>query len=151
MKESLYNADQELKRAEHLLYVSLKYTRTGDVIKSLVMRLIATFEFTIKAMLIKQEQDGTIDSIPEQPFVQVTLIKKLYHNDQKVCDFMDFYLLLRKISRESGNSSGEFRRNLTFSVPIDGKNIEITIDIAGDYYHKTVEFFRYICQLHLAE
>ncbi|MFT4343236.1 MAG: hypothetical protein ACMXYE_00645 [Candidatus Woesearchaeota archaeon] len=150
MKESLYNADQELKRAEHLLYVSLKYTRTGDVIKSLVMRLIASFEYTIKGMLIKQEQDGAIDSIPERPFMQVTLIKKLYSDDKIVCDFMDFYILLRKISREAGNSTSEFRRNLTLSVPIDGKTIEITIDIAGDYYHKTVEFFRYICQLHLA-
>ena len=30
------NAKQELKRADHLLYVTLKYTRTVDVIKNTI-------------------------------------------------------------------------------------------------------------------
>ena len=39
MEESLRNALSELKRAEHSLFVSLKYTRTVDVIKHIVERL----------------------------------------------------------------------------------------------------------------
>lgn len=149
MRESLFYATQELKRAEHLLYVSLKYTRTGDVIKSLITRLIACFDYTIKGMLTKHEEDRNIDDIPEQPFQQVLLIRKLYADNTTIMDYMDFYLLLRQISREGGSAIREFRRNLSLQVSVDGRMIDITIDIAGDYYHRTEEFIRLICDLHL--
>ena len=39
-KESIDKAKEELKRVDHLFFVSLKYTKTVDVIKSLIDRLI---------------------------------------------------------------------------------------------------------------
>ena len=33
MKEALDNAKEELKRVDHLFYVSLKYTRTADMMR----------------------------------------------------------------------------------------------------------------------
>ena len=49
--ESLDNAKEELKRVDHLIYVSLKYTRTVDVIKSIIERMINAFDFSIRAGL----------------------------------------------------------------------------------------------------
>ncbi len=40
MLESLDLAKEEIKRADHLMYVSLKYTRTVDILKSIIERLI---------------------------------------------------------------------------------------------------------------
>ena len=40
MTENLENAKEELKRIDHLIYVTLKYTRTVDVLLSVVERMI---------------------------------------------------------------------------------------------------------------
>ena len=45
------DANNELKRADHMLYISLKYTRTCDVMQNIIKRLIAAFDFGIEAML----------------------------------------------------------------------------------------------------
>ena len=46
--ENIENAVSQLKRADHLLYVTLKYTRTVDVIKSIIKRLISAFDFAVE-------------------------------------------------------------------------------------------------------
>jgi hypothetical protein len=38
-------------RVDHLIFVSLKYSRTVDVIKSVIKRLISTYEIAMKALL----------------------------------------------------------------------------------------------------
>ena len=40
-------AKEELKRADHLLYVTLKYTRTADVIKNTIHRLLNAIDYAI--------------------------------------------------------------------------------------------------------
>ena len=64
MKVFLEEAREELKRADHLIYVSLKYTRTVDVIKSVIDRLISCLDFVIDKLL-----DHAIDKklISEKP------------------------------------------------------------------------------------
>jgi len=150
MEESLFYASQELKRAEHLLYVSLKYTRTGDVIKSLVSRLIACFDCVINGLVKKSDIDSTTEA-SGSPFNKVNILKNMYKDNKAMCDYLDFYLLLRKISRSDGFSENEFRRNLVLKTKVDDKQIEITIDISGDYYHKTVEFLNLIKGMHILE
>ena len=49
MKESFDEAIQELKRVDHLFWVSLKYTRTVDVIKHVIERLINCIGFGLEA------------------------------------------------------------------------------------------------------
>ena len=51
MKDTIEKAKEELKRADHLYYVSLKYTKTVDVIKSIIERLINAFDFTIDSLV----------------------------------------------------------------------------------------------------
>ena len=123
MQESLFYASQEMKRAEHLLYVSLKYTRTGDVIKSLVSRLIACFDFVIDGMLEIEEEKGSIVEVPNSPFAKVTVLKRIYKDNEEMCVYLDYYLLLRKISRSNSEASHEFRRNLVLRVKVLGRQL----------------------------
>ena len=48
MDDALYDAEKELKRVDHLIYVSLKYTRTVDVFKNIIKRLISTIDFIMR-------------------------------------------------------------------------------------------------------
>ena len=63
MQESLERAQSELKRADHLTYVSLKYTRTVDVLKSIISRLIATIDEGMDALLHNTKNQGKIPAV----------------------------------------------------------------------------------------
>ncbi len=52
MKESLDNAVRELRKVDHLVFVSLKYTRTVDVLKHIIKRMISAFDFMMDALFI---------------------------------------------------------------------------------------------------
>lgn len=151
MKEPLFLASNELKRAEHLLYVSLKYTRTADVMQSFIARLVACFDFIIDGLLATKEQSGEIFEIPSTPFGKVKELEKLYAQNRQMCVFMEFYLLLRKMVRANFTADKEFRRHLNMVMSIDGKDIMLTIDILMDYYHQTYDFLRFIKKTHILE
>jgi hypothetical protein len=151
MRERMHFAGEELKRAEHLLYVSLKYTRTVDVIKSLIDRLITCFDILIDGILEHKEEEGAISEAPKSHFNKIESMKTLYVNDREMLEYVDFYTLLRKIARAQFSGASEFRRNVTMTSNVDGQSIEINIDISGDYFHKTVDFLRFIKEYHLTK
>ena len=49
-------AKDEIKRADHLIYVSLKYTRTCDIILNIFKRLVAAYDSAILASLEKSKE-----------------------------------------------------------------------------------------------
>jgi len=139
MLELLDQAKDELKRADHLMYVSLKYTRTVDVIKSIVQRLINAFDFGVEALLKKSKKE-----ISRIPRVRVDVLKKLYASDENIQHFMQLYILLRDINHAPFERAMEFRRHVTMTAHLDDKEIEIDIDIVEDYFKKTKEFVEYV-------
>ncbi|MBW3002080.1 hypothetical protein KY338_02875 [Candidatus Woesearchaeota archaeon] len=140
IKESLINAKQEVNRADHLFHVTLKYTRTVDVLKSVIERLINAFNHTMDALLYYAQLNKKIDSVPKIPLVKAETIKKVYKDDKNVCDFQNFFILLRKIDKAKFDKDREYRRHVTMTAKVDEGDAEITIDIIGDYFRKTKEF-----------
>lgn len=140
IKEALMNARQEVNRADHLFHVTLKYTRTVDVLKSVLERLINAFNYTMDALLYNAQMKGKIDTVPKIPLVKAETIKKTYKEDKNICDFQNFFALLRKLDKAKFQRDREYRRHVTMTAKIDDKEAEITIDIIGDYFRKTKEF-----------
>ena len=58
---------QEKISADHLLYVSLKYTKTCDVIINLILRWRKMIETSIDAILEKAKKKKKISTIPLNP------------------------------------------------------------------------------------
>ena len=69
-EDSEFNADDELKRADHMIYVTLKYTRTADVIQNIIKRLTNAYEFSILETLNKLNKEI------ETKYVRRTLLNK---------------------------------------------------------------------------
>ena len=146
--ESLQSAVQELKRADHSIAVSLKYTRTVDVIKSIVERLINTIGFELDALVAHAKTQKKIAEVSALPRVKVEQVKKLYETDRTIVDFCDFYLLLRRIDKAKFDRTQEYRRHVTMTAHLDdGGSVEITIDIISDYFERTKEFLNYVSRL----
>jgi predicted GTPase len=141
--DALESAREELKRVDHLLFVSLKYTRTVDIIKHVIERMLNCYGSMFEAMLMHMKEEKKIPDIPIAPVKKAEMIKKLYSHDQKMADTVDFYLLLRKIDRAEFSRAREYRRHVTMSVKIDEVPIDIDIDRINEYYKNIREIVNY--------
>ena len=138
MKESFDLAIQELKRVDHLFWVSLKYTRTVDVIKHVIDRLINCIGYGLESILKYAKEKKLLTSIPENAGLRCDLLKKTFPDNIELIDYINFYLLLRKLSKAEYAKREEFRRHVTMIATIDkGEIVEVSIDVLKEYYEKT--------------
>ena len=131
------NAREELKRADHLIYVSLKYTRTCDIIMNTVKRLIESFEYTMTSLLDKLKEKKKVKIIPDLGVNKAELLEKI---DKKYKNYMKLYLLLKKIESCRFEGREEYRKHVTMIVHMDKKVMEVDVPTLEDYYAKTKEF-----------
>ncbi len=129
MSESLLEAREELKRLEHILYVSLKYTRTVDVLLNGIKRLISIFDFIIEALLENAKEEELITSLPISPALRSTKLGKLYPEDEELQKYLTFYIFLRTVLKLPHTKRKEYRRHVTFIVPLENNS---TAEIDSD-------------------
>ncbi|PIU72246.1 hypothetical protein COS79_04005 [Candidatus Woesearchaeota archaeon CG06_land_8_20_14_3_00_33_13] len=144
MKESLNKAVEELKRVEHLVFVSLKYTRTADVLKSIIQRTITTFSFGFEAILIYAKEQKLITDFPENLALRCNVLKEIFPDKKELHEYIDYYLKLRKIMRAEYTQREEYRRHVTMSVVIEGEPIDITMDSAKEDFEMLHRFIKYV-------
>ena len=135
MIESLSDAKEELKRVDHLIYVSLKYTRTADIFINTISRMIDAYNHMFDALLKYCIHNKLIEEMPGSPIEKGNLIKKLYQDDVQIIDNVNLYLMLRKIFRAKiHEKTQEYRRHVTIKVMVDTREEIINIDIITQYY-----------------
>lgn len=145
MKESFDEAIQELKRVDHLFWVSLKYTRTVDVIKHVIERLINCIGFGLEALLKYAKEKKLIANIPTNAGLRCDLLKKTFPDNAELIDYINFYLRLRKLDKAEYKKREEFRRHVAMIATIDkGELVEVNIDILKEYYEKTRNFIVFV-------
>ena len=146
MKKYLDDAKEEMKRADHLLYVSLKYTRTVDVIRSTIQRLILAYDAIMNELLEFAQKKKKIKIIPTAPTMKADSLKEAFKEDEIIIENLNFYLLLRKLIKAKRiDKREEYRRHVTMTVHFTDQDLmEVNIDILKEYYFKTKEFIDYI-------
>lgn len=144
MKELLNNAKEELKRVDHLIYVSLKYTRTVDVLKNVIQRLLNSFDFIADSLLKKAMDEKKISSVPVAPKLKTEELERLYSEDDVMLDAAKLFVEVRKISNADYGKENEYRRHVAMVVKIDGKEIKVSIDKVTEYYKKTIQLIEHI-------
>ena len=97
MEDHLLEGREELKRLEHIIYVSLKYTRTVDVIINALQRMVSTFDFIVEAFLEKARHDGLIDSIPKSPALRANKVGEFNPGDKELQNYLQFYSFVQLI------------------------------------------------------
>jgi hypothetical protein len=146
--ESLDDAREELKRVDHLIYVSLKYTRTVDILLNAINRMMDAYDFLFESVLIKAMEENKIPSVPTTPIEKGNLVKHLYPEDEQMIDNVELYFLLRKLHRSPNpQREQEYRRHVTMRTHIDGREELVNIDIITNYYLFQLEFFKKITKL----
>jgi hypothetical protein len=150
MKDCLDEAGEELKRVDHQIYVSLKYTRTVDVLLNIISRMIDAYDHMLEGLLRLAKEKKIISDIPASPIKRAEILKIIY-NDTKIHENIDLYFLLRKILKTAPQRENEYRRHVTLITVLDGKEEIINIDIITKYYHFQKEFLHYLEQMQKAQ
>ena len=143
MNEYLVEAGEGLKRLEHTIYVTLKYTRTVDVIKNTLNRLISIFDFIIEAFLDDAKEKKLITSIPKSPSLKSALVIQTYPENKILLNFITFYAFLRDTSHAKYTKREEYRRHVTLVADLGNKTAEIDIDNLGTCETFILRFFDY--------
>ena len=119
---------EEKIRADHLLYVSLKYTKTCDVIVNLLLRWRRMIETSIDEILKYAKTKKKISYIPASPLAKMEEVKKLFKKDKEFLEVIDVYEMLRKLEELRKERIGEFRKNVTLRIIYRGEEVDINLE-----------------------
>jgi len=124
---------QEKISADHLLYVSLKYTKTTDVILNLLERWKSMIEVAIDKILEKAKKKKTISSIPPAPKLKIDKIKELYKKNQIIMKTIEELEFFKRVERLEKMRENEFRKNVALKVLDQGKWVVVDMDKLKEY------------------
>ena len=138
IEDFLSDPKEELKRADHSIYVTLKYTRTTDIIKNTIKRLISAFELATHRTLITLQKHKKIAEVPPTARKQSEEILKAL---PKLKDHIKLYEKLIKIDQAPYKKKEEYRKNVALIAQItpDAKE-EVNIEVLRQFFQKTIEY-----------
>jgi len=119
---------QEKISADHLLYVSLKYTKTCDVILNLILRWRRMIETSINEILKHAKKKKKISLIPPNPIGKIEEIKKIFKKNKDFLQVIEMYEMFRKIEELKKERAGEFRKNVNLKIFYRGKEINVNLE-----------------------
>ena len=145
MLEHDSDAREELKRADHLLYVTLKYTKNIDVIKNTIRRLINACDYSILDVLEYLKEKKKIKEIPLMPITRAEEVKKYLVRKPELIEFINFYLMLKRVDRAEFTKKEEFKKNVRLVVMDENEEtFEINIEKLYEFFEKTKDFMRFV-------
>lgn len=120
--------EKEKRAADHLLYVSMKYTKTCDVMVNLMLRWQSMIEESINAMLEKAKKRRLISSIPAAPRAKVNVLRELLKKEKDVIDTLELYMFFKRLNQMEQIREAEFRKNVALRVMDNNKLVLINLD-----------------------
>jgi len=124
---------KEKTSADHLLYVSLKYTKTCDVILNLLARWKSLIELSFDAILEKRVEDGKIPAVPTNPKQRVEFMKTYFKKFPEIGAVVPLYIFFKRIPDLNKRREGEFRKNVNLKIIEPTKTTDINIEKLGEY------------------
>jgi hypothetical protein len=140
----LSEIEREKKIAEHLFYVSLKYTKTTDVILNLLNRWVAMINISIDYLLKKAKKNKKIKSLSDAPKAKEMAIRAVYSKEKVIIEIMDMYSFFRKLPDLDKVREYEFRKNVALRVISGGKEVRIDMEKLKAWNEKVNEYISFV-------
>lgn len=128
--------------ADHLLYVSLKYTKTCDVILNLLSRWKIMIDTSFAYLIKKSGKAWKV--VPDAPRAKVIQLKKIYANEPIVNEALELYEFFRDIETLDKVRESEFRKGVNLRVTYKGKVVNINLEQLGIYSQILERFISYL-------
>ncbi len=125
--------NKEKISADHLLYVSLKYTKTCDVIVNLLIRWANMIDYSMEMLIEKAKKAKKWKPVADAPRARLLQLKKLYESDPIIKKVLDMYELFRDMEKLEKVRENEFRKGVNLKVFYKGATIDINLDKLKEY------------------
>lgn len=136
------SAKEEIKRADHLIFVTLKYTRTVDVIKNTIKRLISAYDFSILEFLEFLKKKKKIKNVPSLPKLRAEALRDML---PELKEDMEFYALLKRIDIAEYKKKEEYRKNVALiAEERPGVKLEVNMETLREYFNRTIKFVSFV-------
>jgi len=144
MPEILEKIIKEKISADHLLYVSLKYTKTCDVIINLIKRWKIMMDYAFDAMLDTAKKKKIIKKVPDAPKLRIDVLKQIFSKNKEVFDAIKEYELFKLIDSLQKIKENEFRKGVCLKVLYKGTEVLINLDKLKEYSEILERFINFI-------
>ncbi len=128
--------------ADHLLYVSLKYTKTCDVILNLLSRWKIMIDTSFAFLIDRAGKSWK--PVSDAPRAKVTQLRKLYANEPIVIEALDLYDFFRDVENLDKVRESEFRKGVNLKVTYKGKIISVNLEQLAFYSQILERFISYL-------
>ena len=143
MSEALEKIIKEKISADHLIYVSMKYTKTCDVMINLLKRWKIMMDCAFDGILKKAKAKKMIKSIPKAPKLKIDLLKSTFSDNSEVQDAIELYNMFKLIDTLKKTKEGEFRKGVCLRVTYKWKEIAINLEKLKEYSEILERFINY--------
>ncbi|MDP4039638.1 MAG: hypothetical protein Q8P57_03600 [Candidatus Pacearchaeota archaeon] len=128
--------------ADHLLYVSLKYTKTCDVIVNLLLRWKIMIDKSLEALIKKAGKKWNPTLIA--PRARLIQLKKIYAKDLVVMETLELYEFFRELEKLDKTRENEFRKGVNLKVNYNGEIVNINLEKLAEYSKILERFISYL-------
>lgn len=119
--------------ADHLMYVSLKYTKTCDVIINLLSRWKNMIDKGMDRLVEKAKKEKKWHPTPDAPRARHVQLKKIYLDKPEIEEALKLYELFRDIDKLDKVRENEFRKGVNLKVTYKGEVININLEKLKEY------------------
>ena len=130
--------------ADHLLYVSLKYTKTCDVIINLLLRWKVMIELGMELLVKRAKKEKKWKPVAAAPRAELVQLKKIYANEPVVAQTLELYEMFRDIEKLEKVRENEFRKGVNLKVTYKGQIVNVNLDKLKEYSQILEKFISYL-------
>lgn len=138
---------KEKTSADHLLYVSLKYTKTCDVILNLIARWKSMIELCFDEILAHEVKKRRIPRIPGNPKERIEFMRTYFKKSKAIQDAIPLYVFFKRMPELQKRREGEFRKNVCLKIIEPGRETVIDMDKLKEYSEILEKFISEVKQI----
>ena len=130
--------------ADHLLYVSLKYTKTCDVIINLLHRWKIMIEMAMDKLVEMAKKKKKWKSVSEAPRAKLVQLKKIYSEEPVVSEVLELYEFFRDVEKLDKVRESEFRKGVNLRLTYKGEIVNVNLDKLKEYSSVLEKFISFL-------
>jgi len=143
MSDILEKIIKEKTSADHLLYVSMKYTKTCDVMINLIKRWKIMMDYAFDGLLEKAKKKKMIKTIPVASKLKLDALKSTFEKEEAVMNAVKEYEMFRLIEALKKTRESEFRKGVCLRITYKGEETPVNLDKLKEYSQILDQFINY--------
>jgi len=142
------NLIQQKISADHLMFVSLKYTKTCGVMINLLEKWASIITDGTAILLQDAKKKKKLKIIPPSPVMRIMKAQEIFSKEEDVTKVLEVQDMFKKIDSLRKLRENEFRKNVTLRVFYKGKEIAVNLDKLKEYNEMIDRFVEFVKKYH---